>query len=145
MRLNTNHTVSSKKYIRMLAMLLHCTIVQQGNSFCNLYYSCCEWGSVMRLRLWEETVFSSAQVGEVFPGGTSGWNLPANTGDIRDTGTVPGSGRSPGGGHGNPAQYFCLENPIDREAWRTIVHRVAKSQTWLKWRITHPSPNLPPP
>ena len=44
-------------------------------------------------------------------------NLPANTGDLRDTGSIPGSGRSPGGGYGNPLQYSCLENPTDREAW----------------------------
>ena len=44
-------------------------------------------------------------------------NLPANTGDLRDTGSVPGSGRSLGGGYGNPLQYSCLENPTDREAW----------------------------
>ena len=43
-------------------------------------------------------------------------NLPANAGDIRDAGSTPGSGRSPGGGHGNPLQYSCLENPMDREA-----------------------------
>ena len=56
-------------------------------------------------------------------------NTPANAGDIRNAGSVPGSGRSPGGGHGNPLQYSCLENPIDRGAWRASVHRVAKSQT----------------
>ena len=59
-------------------------------------------------------------------------NLPANAGDIRDAGSVPGSGRSPGGGHGNPFQYSCLENPMDRGAWQAMVHRVARSQTWLK-------------
>ena len=48
-------------------------------------------------------------------------NGPANAGDIRDTGSVPGSGRSPGGEHGNPLQYSCLENPTDRGAWRAIV------------------------
>ena len=53
-------------------------------------------------------------------------NLPANTGVIRDTGSIPGLGRSPGGGNGNPLQYSCLENPMDREAWRAIVHGVAK-------------------
>ena len=53
------------------------------------------------------------------------------TGDTGDTGTVPGLGRSPGGDHGNPLQYSCLENPIDRGAWWTTVHRVAKSQTQL--------------
>ena len=54
-------------------------------------------------------------------------NLPANAGDIRDTDLTPGSGRSPGGGHGNPLQHSCLENPVDRGAWRATVHRVAKS------------------
>ena len=59
-------------------------------------------------------------------------NPPANTGDRRDAGLIPGSGRSPGGGHGNPLQYSCLENPTDRGAWQAIVHSVAKSWTWLK-------------
>ena len=54
-------------------------------------------------------------------------NLPANAGDIRDVGSIPGLGRFPGGGHGNPPQYSCLENPIDREAWWATVHRVEKS------------------
>ena len=58
-------------------------------------------------------------------------NLPANAGDIRDAGLIPGSGRSPGEGHGNPLQCSCLENPMDRGAWRATVHRVAKSQTRL--------------
>ena len=46
-----------------------------------------------------------------------------------DWGSIPGSGRSPGGGHGKPLQYSCLENPTDREAWGATVHGVAKSQT----------------
>ena len=54
-------------------------------------------------------------------------NLPANAGDMRDVGLIPGSGRCPGGGHGNSLQYFCLENPVDRGAWQTTVLRVAKS------------------
>ena len=59
-------------------------------------------------------------------------NLPANAGDVRDTGLFLGSGRSPGEGHGNPLQYACLENPMDRGTWRVTVHRVAKSGTQLK-------------
>ena len=59
-------------------------------------------------------------------------NQPANAGDVRNTGLITGSGRSPGGGHGKPLQYPCLENPMDREAWWSTVHRVAKSQTKLK-------------
>jgi len=51
--------------------------------------------------------------------------LPASAGDVRDPGLIPGWGRSPGGGHGNPLQYSCLEKPMDRGAWQTTVHRVA--------------------
>ena len=56
-------------------------------------------------------------------------NLPANEGDTRDSGSVPVSGRSSGGGHGNLFLYSCLENPRDRGAWLAVVRRVAKSQT----------------
>ena len=55
-------------------------------------------------------------------------NPPANAGDMKDMGLIPGSGRSTGGGHGNPLQYSCLENPMDRGAW----HKIAKSWTRLK-------------
>ena len=58
-------------------------------------------------------------------------NPPANAGDTRDMGRIPGSGRSPGGGHGNPLQCSRLESPLNRGAWQAIVHRVAKSWTWL--------------
>ena len=56
-------------------------------------------------------------------------NPPANAGDIRDTGSIPGLGRSPGERHGNPLQYSCLENPMDTGAWQAIVHRVSHSWT----------------
>ena len=56
-------------------------------------------------------------------------SLPANAGDTRDTGSNPGLGRFPGEAHGNPLQYYCLENPMDRGAQWATVHRVAKSQT----------------
>ena len=56
-------------------------------------------------------------------------NPPANAGDTRDAGSIPGPGRSPGAGHGNPLQHSCLANPMDRGAWQAAVHRVAKSQT----------------
>ena len=59
-------------------------------------------------------------------------NLPASAGNIRDTGSTPRLGRSPGGGHGNPLQYSCLEKSMDRGAWRVAVHRAAKSQTQLR-------------
>ena len=55
--------------------------------------------------------------------------LPASAGDIRDANRIPESGRSPGGGHGNPFQYSCLENPMDREARQAIVHGALESVT----------------
>ena len=64
-------------------------------------------------------------------------NLPANAGDIRDASSIPEPGRSPGEGHGNPLQYSCLENHMDRGDWQSTVHRVTKSQTRLKWLSTH--------
>ena len=54
-------------------------------------------------------------------------NLPANAGDVRDLGSIPGTGRFPGEGHGNPVQYSCLGNPMHRGAWQATVHSVAKS------------------
>ena len=61
-------------------------------------------------------------------------NPPANAGDV---GSIPRLERSPGGRHGKPLQYSCLENPMDRGAWRTIVHGVAKSQSWLRQLSMH--------
>ena len=62
----------------------------------------------------------------MFPGDSDGKESACNGGDPD---SIPGLGRPPGGGHGNPLQYSCLENPMDRGAWQAIVHRVAKSQT----------------
>ena len=56
-------------------------------------------------------------------------NLPANVGDTGEAGSIPGSGRSPGGGDGNPLQYSCLENPVDRGAWGAIVRSVTKHES----------------
>ena len=61
-----------------------------------------------------------------FPGGSESKESACNAGDL---GSIPDLGRSPGGGHGNPFQYSCLENPMDRGAWRATVHRVTKTQT----------------
>ena len=58
-------------------------------------------------------------------------NLPVNSGDIRDVGLIPGSGRSPGGGNGTPLWYSCQENPTDRGTWKATVRGVTKSQTRL--------------
>ena len=64
-------------------------------------------------------------------------NPLTNEGDIKDVGSIPGLGRSPGGGHGNPLQYSCLENPTDRGAWSATVHGVTKSPTRLKRLSIH--------
>ena len=61
-----------------------------------------------------------------FPGGASGKEPTASA---RDVGSIPGSGRSPAGGHSNPLQYSCLENPMDRGVWQATVYKVTKSQT----------------
>ena len=72
-----------------------------------------------------------------FPGSSGGKESTCNAGSL---GSIPGSRRSPGGGHGNPLQYSCLENPMDRGAWRAAVHRVTKSRTRLKQLIMHAPP-----
>ena len=68
----------------------------------------------------------------VRPGWLSGNESARDIGDAGHKGSIPGSERFPGGGHGNPLQYSCLENPVDRGAWRAAVHGVAKSQMRLK-------------
>ena len=74
--------------------------------------------------------FSRASKSEGVPGGASGKNLPASWGDVRDVGSIPGLGRpSLKGGHGNPFQNSCLENPMERGVWRAMVHRAEQSQT----------------
>ena len=64
-------------------------------------------------------------------------NCPANAGDVRDMGSIPGSRRSPEERHDNPVQYACLENPMDRGAWQVTVHSVIKNRTWMKRLSTH--------
>ena len=66
-----------------------------------------------------------------FPGDAVVKNPSASAGDARDSGSIPGLGRSPGVGNGNPLQYFCLGNPMDRGAWQATVHGVTKSWTRL--------------
>ena len=76
-------------------------------------------------------------------------NPPVNAGDISDSGLIPGPGRFPGGGKGYPLQYPCLENPMDRGAWRAAVYRVTQSRTRLKrlrctctWQKTREGPPI---
>ena len=76
--------------------------------------------SVLHLLFWDSQVVLVVK------------NLPANAGHLGDSGSIPGWGRSPGGGHGNPLQHSCLENCMNRGAWQAMVHRVAESGTQLK-------------
>ena len=73
-----------------------------------------------------------------FPGGAVVQTLPANAGDTEDSDLIPGSGRSPGGGNGNPLQYPCLENSTDGRAWQAAVHGVAMSRTSLSTHTHRP-------
>ena len=73
-----------------------------------------------------------------FPDGSVVKNLPASEREVGDTGSIPGSGRFPEGGHGNPLQYSCLENCMDRGAWSAAVCGVTESRTWLsRWACMH--------
>ena len=72
-----------------------------------------------------------------FSGGASGKEPACNAGDGRDARSMSGLGKFPGGGHGNPLQYSCLENPMGRRAWWATAHMVSKSWTWLKWYSMH--------
>ena len=87
----------------------------------------CSW-RVGRLCSWSHTTWAPFLFGDFLPGGSDSKESACSAGDL---GSIPGLGRSPGGGHGNPLQYSCLENPMDRGAWRATVHRVAKSRTRL--------------
>ena len=64
-------------------------------------------------------------------------NPPAKAGDARGVGLIPGSGRSSGGGYGNPLQYSCLEDPMDRGAWQATIHGVTESRIRLRQLSTH--------
>ena len=84
---------------------------------------------------WGHKQFDMSETYMIFP--LKLWDVEtylfvANEGDIRDVGSIPGSGRSPGGGHGNLLQYSCLENSMDRGDWQATVRRVAQSWTRLK-------------
>ena len=84
------------------------------------------------LLMWKDTC--SPMFIEGFPGGSDGKESSCNA---RDLGSIPGLGRSPGGGHGNPLQYSCLGNPMDRGVWQTTVHIEAKSGTEMsRWAYT---------
>ena len=104
-------------------------------------FSMAELEPYHQLNSWQEwRVFflwgSATVIGSTSQVGLTVKNPPANAGNVRDAGSIPGPGRSPGGWHGNPLQYSCLENPKDRADWKAAVHRVTQSLIWLKWLST---------
>ena len=88
------------------------------------------WETWVQFLGWEDPLEEemATQLLRGFRSGASG-KEPTSAGDVRDLGWIPRSGRSPGGGHGNPLQKSCLENPMDRGAWWAMVHRIARSRT----------------
>ena len=106
------------------------------------FYHCATWEeqfypcSPFKENVWDTQsltlplIFDNTQSPKLgFPGGSAVKNLPANAGDTGDMVWIPGSGRSPGGGHGNPLQYSGLENRVDRRAWLATVNGIEKGQT----------------
>ena len=89
--------------------------------------------SMKQLSLWPSLVLQIVLSTHCwgFPGGTVVKNPPANAGATEAVGSIPGPGRSPGGGNGNPLQCSCLENSMERGAWQATAHRVTKSRTQL--------------
>ena len=102
-----------------------------------LWWWCTDLGSVPFLQLVGSMTFIMCLHLRTFQVSHVVKKPHANAGDARDTGLIPGSGRSSGGGQGNALQYSCLENPVDRGAWKATAHRVTKSGTWLKWLSMH--------
>ena len=100
-----------------------------------------------QLSCWSFSILPAYLIGKTLahPSGAVVKNPPAKAGDARGSDSIPGLGKSPGGGNGNPLQYSCLKNPMDRGAWQAIVHGVAKSWTQLSdWTHTQRSGKLLP-
>ena len=96
----------------------------------------------MRYRRWVKRLKRKGSAVGGFPGGSVVKNLPAVQEPQETPCLIPGSGRSPGGGHGNPLQYSCLENPMDRGAWQAIVYGVARVRHDLVIEQEEEPPNM---
>ena len=133
-----------KSYVNVTCSVLPSQIIgQASNNF--LFWivvdlQCFRWDSFsdsFPLRLYKVLNIIPCAIQLGFSGGSAVKNLPANAGDTWDGSLILGLGRSPGEGNGNPLQYSCQDNPMDRGAWRAIVHRVAKGLTWQShWTCT---------
>ena len=101
-----------------------------------LSWSITTWGPSVQSRSWwgqeyRRRIRGVPRPRQGFPGGSVVKNPPGSVGDARDFGSIPGSGRSPGEGNGNPLYYACLENSTDRRAWQAAVHGVTKRHGWV--------------
>ena len=117
-------------------MLIHISttdFVVAGIIVFNSGISCFDW-MYHRFVCISHSSLNSFKATSGLPHWLSGKESTCNVGDV---GSIPGSGRSPGGGRGNRLQCSCLENLMDRGAWQAIVHGVTKTWTWLKWLSTH--------
>ena len=104
----------------------------QLSDWTEFYFPNLSWPNSLQGILWGTIChFHMSIVNVGFPDGSSGKEFTCSAGDTRDSGLIPGSERSPGGGNGNPLQYYCLENHMDRGAWWATVHVAPKSQTQL--------------
>ena len=100
----------------------------QGFLWKTIFFDGQEWEKFLGCFKFSQFIVHSISISMVFHTGTVSKESACNAGD---PGSIPGSGRSPGEGHGNLLQYSCLENPMDRRLWWVIVHRVIKGWTWL--------------
>ena len=113
----------------------------QGTSAFKKKGRCLWWWEVDRMQ-WTSALYPSSFLkGLTYslgsPDGSVDKEPTCSAGNTGDASSLLGSGTSPGGGHGSPLQYTCLENPMDRRAWRATDHGISKSQTRLKWAPTH--------
>ena len=114
------------------SLILHKCKIHSGTCLSLLFCQpVCPWVLITIIFCCFFTTSDASQAAQVVK------NPPARAGDLRDVGSTPGSGRSPGGGHGETLQCSCLENPMDRGAWRATVHGATKNQTRLKGLSTH--------
>ena len=121
-------TITAKNSLRLrLQSLLHKLRILNLKAEATLDNSSKKCINVI-LTWWDKFFVYQFYLQKGFPGGSDGKESACNVGD---QGSIPGSGRSPGEGNGYPLEYSCLENPMNRGAWRATVHGVAKNQTWL--------------
>ena len=141
------HLISSTSHLKNKSSQSHVFLQHHQKTFFFIYNTITELGRKLLYLLSPGNIFptvswihsNKAFTSTILPAQVAlvVKNSPANAADIRDVGSIPGSGRFHGEEYSNPLQHSCLENPLGRGAWRATVHRFAKSRTWLKQFSTH--------